>query len=253
MRKGNRSQTVRYVLCFLVAMLGHAGMFAHVALLAGNEAAIKAQKGDAWVELQFTRPKQSPVPEEPSPRPEKALSERMAEPEPPKPADFEPPSLPDIDPEAFLPPPLRNAEPRPSVAPDDLPQLLDEAEPADSRPAGPPEASAAFSPETAGVREAVILGTSQPRYPPACERGLHRPDGKPCEGTSVFLIEVFPDGRIREVQLLSSAGCRHLDEAVRKWFRTTARAEPARDALGRPIHSEKLCRVKFVVPRDGRP
>ena len=95
-----------------------------------------------------------------------------------------------------------------------------------------------------GARQVRIVGSSKPRYPVDCRRGLHRADRKPCEGDSVWLVEVLPNGRIGEIQLVIPAGCRHLDEAVRKWLRTEARAVPAM-RNGRPVRDVQELTVRF--------
>lgn len=249
MRRQGRSYVLVYVASFTVALLVHGGMFASFRRLPDSHAVITVQPGDVWVEVEFA---ERPRPETAKPPP----PEKTVEPEPQVIQSPEPP-VSDLSVEEALKPanpePAREEEPPPQEPvpepveeqtrqQDDTSEPVEKTGEEEDKEEGRPAAYLRTPQE--GARQVRVIGSSKPRYPVDCQRGLHRIDRKPCEGTSLWLIEVLPDGRIGEIQLVVSAGCRHLDEAVRKWLRTEARAQPAM-RNGRPVREEQELSVCF--------
>jgi len=97
----------------------------------------------------------------------------------------------------------------------------------------------------ARIVEAVpnYLINPKPKYPKlAIRRGY--------EGTVILLVEVLPDGSVREVKILKSSGRRVLDQSalktVRKW-----RFKPGTKG-GRPVTMRVKVPVVFRLKRDAR-
>ena len=236
MRRWGWRDAARYLSSFAVAFILHVAML--LGLPAGEEqrALIGARRGTDWVEVEFVPPRRV---NRPQPKEKPRLLERLkpsAPPELPRPAPLALPALP-------VPVPLPARPAKPAIAPEDLPSPVEE------------ETAASGATPTApgterGAIGAEILSGSRPEYPVACQLGLHRADHHPCEGTAIFLVEVLEDGRIGRIRMVQSAGCRHLDNSVRRWLRTKARAIPAM-RQGKPVRSEILIEVRFRAVEDG--
>ena len=84
-----------------------------------------------------------------------------------------------------------------------------------------------------------------PKYPRSCLKGLHNSDRAPCEGTASFFVKVGADGKVRDITMLRSAGCSHLDASARHWL-VRARFLPA-TRNGRPTESTKAFDIRFFV------
>ncbi|MBN1809514.1 MAG: energy transducer TonB [Planctomycetes bacterium] len=97
-----------------------------------------------------------------------------------------------------------------------------------------------------GARAPLLApDNGKPEYPRACRMGLHRRNRVPCEGTAAFLVRVGIDGYAKEITLLESAGCSHLDESAHRWLEK-ARFLPA-TKHGKPVEGTKMFRVTFTM------
>ena len=69
------------------------------------------------------------------------------------------------------------------------------------------------------------------------------------EGTAAFHVDVTPDGRAENCQILQTSGFKRLDDATCAVVTKHARFNPKLDDRGRPVRGDYSGKLHWVLPK----